>query len=334
MNKREFLRTSGLLGAATLLPAGRLFASSEAGASGACVLIPSETAGPFPLDLSANSFYFRQDISEGLPGAPFRLRLRIIGNANCEPMANLRVNIWHCDVDGVYSGYTNQNGGVDTTGQTFMRGYQITDANGEVEFVSIFPGWYPGRVCHVHFQVYVNSSYAAISQLTFPIAAKQAIYTSNSGIYGNGTDPMTPAQDGIFSDGYQYQEATLSYNDAAQEYESFLEVTVQGTGVPTGYAELRNADHFALGQNLPNPFTDRTVIPIHLERPGDLAVELFDLNGRRVARIERPGAGTGEQRIIIDLNELRLSAADYIYQVEVRNSSGTFRDSRRMMAAR
>lgn len=336
MNKRDFLKTGGLLGLASVLPTGKLVANERDsdGDRGGCVLIPSETAGPFPLDLTANSFYFRQDVREDRTGAPLRVRLRILGLQNCEPMANVRVNIWHCDANGVYSGYTNQNGGVNSTGQTFLRGYQLADANGEVEFLTIFPGWYPGRVCHIHFQVYVSSNYAAISQLTFPIDAKQAVYTDNASLYSAGIDPVTPAQDGIFSDGYQYQLSTLTFNNDTQEYESYLELSVQGTGVPLGLQELRNNGQFVLGQNRPNPFTDRTVVPLLLKQPGDVTLDLHDLSGRRIARIERKGLAAGEHAIAIDRNALGLPTANYAYQLEVRTVDGVFRDCRLMTAER
>jgi hypothetical protein len=336
MNKRDFLKTGGLLGLASVLPTGKLVAHGrdEEGDRGGCVLIPSETAGPFPLDLTANTFYFRQDVREDRTGAPLRVRLRVLGLENCEPMANVRVNIWHCDANGVYSGYTNQNGGVNSTGQTFLRGYQLADANGEVEFLSIFPGWYPGRVCHIHFQVYVSSNYSAISQLTFPIDAKQAVYTDNASLYTAGTDPLTPSQDGIFSDGYQYQLSTLTFNNDTQEYETFLEVTVQGSGIAMGLQELRNNEQFILGQNRPNPFTDRTVVPLRLKQPADVTLDLHDLSGRRVARIERKGLSTGEHTIAIDLNALGLPAGCYAYQLEVKTANGTFRDCKLMTAAR
>jgi hypothetical protein len=50
-----------------------------------CVIIPSETAGPFPLDLTENQTFFRQDIRENRIGVRHDLKLKIIGNANCEP---------------------------------------------------------------------------------------------------------------------------------------------------------------------------------------------------------------------------------------------------------
>lgn len=335
MNKREFLKATGMLGAASILPTGKLFGAPGGRApAGACVLIPSETAGPFPLDLTANIFFFREDIRESTEGVPLRVLLRIIGLDNCEAMQNVRVNIWHCDADGVYSGYPGQLGGLNTTGQTFLRGYQITDNDGNVEFITTFPGWYNGRVCHIHFQVYVNSNYSAVSQLTFPIAEKQAIYTANPTLYPNGTDPLTPSQDGIFSDGYQYQLSTLTYNDSTQEYECFLEVAVQGTGSPTGLEELLNERQFSLGQNQPNPFTERTVVPITLVNAADLQLDLFDLQGRRVASVQRQGLAAGEHPITLDMHELGIPTASYIYQVQVTNADGVFRSNKRMTSVR
>jgi protocatechuate 3,4-dioxygenase beta subunit len=40
----------------------------------------------------------------------------------------------------------------------FLRGVQITDATGAVEFKTIFPGHYPGRVNHIHMKVHIGGS--------------------------------------------------------------------------------------------------------------------------------------------------------------------------------
>lgn len=333
MDKREFLKTGGLFSLAWFLPTGKLVAAADP-KGGGCVLIPSETPGPFPLDLSDNAFYFRQDVREDRTGVPLRLRLKVLGLENCGAMPNVRVHIWMCDADGVYSGYPFQLGGLNTVGQTFLRGYQITDNEGQVEFLSIFPGWYPNRVCHIHFKVYVNSSYSAVSQLTFPQAEKQAIYADHATLYPNGADPLTPAGDGIFNDGYAFQMTTLTFNTDTQEYESYLEVTVQGEGVTTGLQELRNGEQFLLGQNRPNPFTDRTEVPLTLKHPADVALELFDLQGQRVARIERPGLAPGLHQLPVDLAQLGLARGSYAYQVEVRTVQGVFRNALLMSAAR
>ena len=179
MKRKDFLRGFGLAGIASVLPKPAF--SSARVLSGPqppnCVLIPSETAGPFPLDLTENQTFFRQDVREDRTGARHDLKMKIIGLENCLPMQNVRVNIWQCDKDGLYSGYNTQ------VGRTYLRGYQFADANGEVNFTTIFPGWYPGRIAHIHFQVYVSSVYAAISQLTYPIAEKNQIYLDHADLY-------------------------------------------------------------------------------------------------------------------------------------------------------
>ena len=324
MNKRNFLKTTGLLGAASFLP----FKKSVAGAGNSCALIPSETAGPFPLDLTDNNFYFRQDVREDRAGAQLNLRMKIIGQDNCLPMQNVRVNIWHCDKEGLYSGYNTE------TGLTYLRGYQITDANGEVEFVTIFPGWYPGRTCHIHFQVFVSSTYAAISQLTYDTAPKNALYAANSSIYTKGADPVDAAGDGIFSDGYQYQLATLTPNSATGGYDSYLEAAMQGSGSqPTGYIERENAKQFFLGQNFPNPYSAETTIPILLKQRAEVTLELWDLTGRKVETVVKQNFPAGEHRILINPKLLAIPTGNYVYQICVKNSSGTFKDCKRMTVA-
>jgi protocatechuate 3,4-dioxygenase beta subunit len=129
MNKREFIRAAGLFGISSMIPFGRSLSQSLPTKVGDCVLIPTETAGPFPLDLSTNTYYFRQDVRETKTGIPLYLKFKIIGEEDCLPMKNVRVNIWHCDKDGKYSGYDDAiNPG--QAGQTYLRGYQITDVNG------------------------------------------------------------------------------------------------------------------------------------------------------------------------------------------------------------
>lgn len=333
MDKRAFLKAVGLLGAASMIPAPRLLANAPGRPKrGGCVLIPTEMAGPFPLDLTANEFYFRQDIREDMPGVELRQRIRIIGLEDCAPMVNVRVHIWQCSNVGLYSGYSlpiNQ-GQAD---YTYLRGYQFTDANGEVEFITIFPGWYPGRICHIHFRVQVTSNYAATSQLSYPVAAKQAVYAAYPDLYPNGADPTSFAEDGIFNDGWEDQLATLGVNDEGV-LESFLEVAVQGAGLPTGVLERATGQRFELGQNTPNPYRGTTVVPIQVKEPGDLHLDLFDLEGRKVATVQRLGVAPGEQRIELDLAAMGLPTANYVYQVRLLTASGEWLGQRLMTALR
>ena len=326
MKRKEFLRGLGLAGVGSLLFKGSVNGMNSRNASApppSCTLIPSETAGPFPLDLTDNNFYFRQDVREDREGVQHNVKLRIIGQDNCEPMANLRVNIWHCDKDGNYSGYGTE------LGQTYLRGYQITDSNGEVEFVTIFPGWYNGRICHIHFQVYVSSVYSAVSQLTYPIEEKNAIYAAFPDLYTKGADPLNFNQDGIFADGYALQLATLEPNNDTGGYDSYLEVAIQGSGVATGLAKLEpeTGGQFKLYPNYPNPFASATTIPFSLTNAAQVKMELYDLNARKVLELLDAELMPGEHKVVLNRfqNGAALPAGNYAYKIEVKNGHGLHR---------
>ena len=333
MNKRDFIKTSGMIGVASLIPFKKILAGNLDEEGSICTLIPSETAGPFPLDLTTNAFYFRQDVRQNKTGAQLNLKLKIFGIGNCAVMPNLRINIWHCDKDGLYSGY-DQPGNVGQAGLTYLRGYQITDSNGEVEFITIFPGWYNGRICHIHFQVYVSTQYAAVSQLTFDIAEKNAVYSAFPNLYTKGPDPTSYSNDNIFSDGYSYQLAPLTPNVNTGGYDAYLEVGIQGTGVGIGHIESENAKQFSLGQNVPNPFTERTEIPFYLRYESDVVLDVYDLAGKKVWSIKQIGLLPGKHEISFEENQLTAIKRGYIYQLEVTNSNGVFRSCKMMTKAR
>jgi protocatechuate 3,4-dioxygenase beta subunit len=328
MNRKTFLRGLGVAGAGSLLMDN--IASSVAKKTmmpppSACTLIPSETAGPFPLDLSENNFYFRQDIREDREGALHHVRMKIIGLENCEPMPNVRVNVWHCDNDGNYSGYGTE------AGKTYLRGYQFADFNGEVEFVTIFPGWYNGRICHIHFQVYVSSVYAAVSQLTYPLSEKNAVYAANPEMYTKGADPLGYNQDGVFADGYALQLVSLDYNPATGGYDSYLEVSIQGSGT-TGLRDLEpeTGGQFKLGINYPNPFTDTTTIPFALNQAAHVKLELYDLNGRKIVDLIDQQMSAGEYTHVLHqtVGGITLSPGGYAYFLTTTNSNGAFKQAK------
>lgn len=326
------MKATGLLSAVSLMPIQSLAGdhSTSDGIAADCTLIPSETAGPFPLDLSSNTYYLRQDIRESQPGVPLQLRLKVVGVNNCQPMPNVRVNIWHCNKDGVYSGYNTNNNPGDAN-STFLRGYQITDANGEVTFKTIFPGWYTGRITHIHFQVYVSSSYAAVSQLTFDLNEKNALFTAHKDIYTKGNDPLTFTSDNIFSDGYTVQLASLTFNNTTGEYESYMEIAVQGEGtLGIGHIEKENAKYFSLGQNYPNPYQNTTSIPFTLRQSGRVIIELFDLNGKKLFLLHDNHLSQGDHTVSFTMDNLGLPVAPYLYQITFTTIHGTFTDIKMM----
>lgn len=329
MNRKDFLKGIGIAGAGALLIDKVSMAAAQARSAllppNVCTLIPSETAGPFPLDLTDNNFYFRQDIREDRTGALHHVKMRIIGLENCLPMSNLRVNIWHCDRIGNYSGYGNQ------TGLTYLRGYQITDSNGEVTFVTIFPGWYTGRIAHIHFQVYVSSVYAAVSQLTYPLVEKNAIYAESPEIYTKGADPLNFNQDGVFADGHALQLATLAENTETSSYDSFLEVAIQGSGT-TGLKDIEpeTGGQFKLFANNPNPFTNSTSIPFTLNHAAQVRLELYDLNGKKVVEVVNQRFSPGDHSIVLNrvVNGVTLQPGSYAYKLTTENSNGIFRQAK------
>ncbi len=204
--------------------------STTAGATttttGTCVLIPEETEGPYPLDLSGEEEFFRSAVAEDRPGLPFSLTLTLVDvPGGCVPIEGARVDLWHCDAEGVYSGY--QQPGVDTTGETFCRGIQLTDAAGRVTFDTIFPGWYPGRVTHFHFQVFLEGGLAATSQIAFPDDVVEAVYTQVAPYSSKGPNTSVPslAQDNIFADGSAYQMLSLT-GDTTSGYAGSLMVGI------------------------------------------------------------------------------------------------------------
>jgi protocatechuate 3,4-dioxygenase beta subunit len=153
----------------------------------------------------------RSDPSDGSvkEGAPLHLVFNVsqLEGSSCTALSGAMVDIWHCDAMGIYSDV--QDPSFDTTGQKFLRGFQLTDANGRAEFTTIFPGWYQGRTVHIHFKIRTTNSsqqsYDFTSQLYFddsltdevhaqaPYASKgqRTLRNSGDGIYRNGGDQLT-----------------------------------------------------------------------------------------------------------------------------------------------
>lgn len=232
-------RALGLFGAAATLvgcgggsssSATSATTSSSGGTSGSasCVLTPEETAGPYPLfsDIASASTYMREDITEGKSGVPLQLLLTFVNvSDNCTPITDALIYAWHCDKDGVYSGYSQPGG--NTLGETFCRGVQMTDSTGLVRFTTIYPGWYSGRITHVHFRAYLGNSLQATSQLAFPQDITTAVYASS--LYaarGQNTSVTSFSADNVFSDGEQYQLCTLTQNASTGGYDAALTVGI------------------------------------------------------------------------------------------------------------
>ncbi len=175
LSRREALTLLGAVGATILL--GRSFGHEAPGATTeapSCVVRPQQFEGPFFTDarLERSDVRLEPTTGERREGTPFMLTLRVFQIADrCTPLEGATVDIWHCDAAGEYSAFEDTRQGFDHVGQIWLRGYQVTDENGEASFTTIYPGWYPGRAVHIHVKIRATltngKSYEFTSQLYF-----------------------------------------------------------------------------------------------------------------------------------------------------------------------
>jgi protocatechuate 3,4-dioxygenase beta subunit len=153
-----------------LSAAGASLASGDALAQAArCALTENAGEGPFYFDPEL----MRSDVRDDSPGLPLDVAIQVTRASDCATLAAARVDLWQANAIGLYSGYAEQPGvgGVAADaarGETWLRGTQLTDANGWVRFRTVYPSWYGGRTPHLHFKVWVGASEAVASQIFFP----------------------------------------------------------------------------------------------------------------------------------------------------------------------
>lgn len=171
IGRRGLLAT---LGAAAL---GTASARPAQAAAHALPLTAQTTEGPYYLDLAQ----VRRDITEGLEGVPLDVRFTVCDAAG-KPLPRLRVDLWHCDMQGRYSGFAGQGDdhAGDFEGKTFLRGSQFTDSAGAAAFATVYPGWYAGRTTHIHMKVRHGTRAVLTSQFFLPDALSEFLYTQVS----------------------------------------------------------------------------------------------------------------------------------------------------------
>lgn len=147
-------------------------------------ITPPVPEGPFYKRENLN----RLDITENKKGVPTRYIFKV-EDKHCKPIEGAIVDIWQCDSDGLYSDFKQEN----TINQTWLRGYQKTDKKGECSFLSIFPGWYTGRLTHLHVKVYMNDTNVLTTNCFFPKEIENEVYKSP--LYTKGINPQTISED-------------------------------------------------------------------------------------------------------------------------------------------
>jgi len=210
----------GFIGSALALPAA---------AQTCLVPFAAETAGPFPangtragggLNVLAKTGVVRQDIRPSFAGmtgsatgVPLKIELTLRDTANnCAAMAGAAVYAWHCDAVGNYSLYSLPD-------QNYLRGVQIADTDGRLSFTTIYPGCYPGRAPHIHFEVFASVEDAAAarssrltSQFVFSDATSEKVYRRDG--YGQSLAVFRDvplSRDGVFRDNTRAEIAVMTF---------------------------------------------------------------------------------------------------------------------------
>jgi protocatechuate 3,4-dioxygenase beta subunit len=191
--------------------------------------IPEETAGPYPGDGSNGpnvltesgvvrsdirpSFGSASGVAEGVP-TTVRLRILDLQGDDATPLTGAAVYLWHCDREGRYSMYSE-----GVTEENYLRGVQEADADGRLEFTTVFPATYSGRWPHMHFEVYESLDAATAasdklrtSQLAIPEDVASEVYETVAG-YESSVETLSQVSldsDMVFSDGHSLQMAKVT----------------------------------------------------------------------------------------------------------------------------
>ncbi|ANH81602.1 intradiol ring-cleavage dioxygenase [Niabella ginsenosidivorans] len=215
MERKIFLKQGiTALGMAFVAPLAKSCSKSDAAdtGSGTCTATPPETEGPFPTKNASE--LVRSNITGDRTGVAFTIKISVTDLSNsCAALANVIVDIWHCDKEGNYSEYGGSSmQSTNYQSATWLRGRQTTDSNGLVTFTSIFPGWYNGRATHIHAHIYSTTGKSLlVTQIAFPEGDNSAVVLVNAASGYRGMNGYTyNANDNVFSDGYAAELSSIS----------------------------------------------------------------------------------------------------------------------------
>ncbi|WP_460524712.1 intradiol ring-cleavage dioxygenase [Flindersiella endophytica] len=175
-----------------------------------CTLTEETTQGPYYFDADK----VRSDIREDREGTRLDLAIKVQDSETCKALANAVVEIWHCDAAGLYSGAEAMSSGSGGPGQgggqsggdlepqddkRYLRGAQVTNADGIVRFTTIWPGWYRGRTVHIHAMVHFSRERVLTTQLMFDEKLNSKVFAAEPYSGHTGRDTFNDG-DSIYDD--------------------------------------------------------------------------------------------------------------------------------------
>lgn len=209
-------------------------------ADAVCTLSPEQTDGPFFTRAPV-----RQDVREDRNGLQLDLELTILSAATgCAPLAGATVEIWHCDAAGIYSAYPDDLSRkpfdtvmllaeADETGHVspshdsrFLRGAQLSDADGRVRFTTILPGWYDPRVPHIHVKVFDGEKALYATQLYFPETLTDRVYAEHPDYAPHGPAAFSHSNDAVLAEYPGAQGLLLAPAQVAQGLRASARLTL------------------------------------------------------------------------------------------------------------
>jgi len=188
------LRIGGTAGLPTDLPPATFRSQPQCQTTLAKILGPCHTSD-VPI---------RRDVTEGVAGLPLHLALRLVDARDCRPIEGADVEIWHADARGIYSGRAAGMCNPDdrkVREAAFLRGRRISDGDGVVDFLTVYPGWYRGRAVHIHFRILIAGRELLVTQLLFDDSLSDLIYAGHGEYGGRPARDTLNGGDGVFSAG-------------------------------------------------------------------------------------------------------------------------------------
>ncbi|KAG9230738.1 Intradiol ring-cleavage dioxygenase [Amylocarpus encephaloides] len=160
-----------------------------------CILAPEQEEGPFYV----SGELIRDDIRESEVGIDLLLEVQLMNVRTCEPLKNVLVDFWSCNVTGSYAGIPSEK----TAGETFLRGLAASDEHGIVRVYVM---------AHVNYTISNNTitGGAAVhtGQLLFDQSTLSQInayppYTTNTNVFTPNTADYIITQQANKTEGYQ-----------------------------------------------------------------------------------------------------------------------------------